>query len=147
METVLDTEDSIDDGKRCRQWKWLRWWKWRRSLKSCRQWKRHRRYIIKKWNWWRWWKQCGWWKCRTVEPRLTDTTEMRTSTIMQALYVVLNVFHIWLCTIKTPEMQTPPFSITINLSMRTVHLQWKTNSTRNTHARLCLVPVRRLCAS
>ena len=56
-------------------------------------------------------------KSTTVEPRLPDTPEMRTSTIMRTLCLVRNATSIDLHTIRTPEMRPPRYSVKRTLDM------------------------------
>ena len=53
----------------------------------------------------------------TVEPRLADTPEMRTSTMMQTLCLVQNAISIGLHTSRPPEMQTPHYSVKRTLGL------------------------------
>ena len=53
----------------------------------------------------------------TVEPRLTDTPEMRSSTIMRTLCSVRNAISIDLHIIRTPEMRTPRYSVKRTLGL------------------------------
>ena len=53
----------------------------------------------------------------TVEPGLTDTPEMRPSTIMRTLCSVQNALSIDLHTIRPPEMWTPRPSIQQTLGL------------------------------
>ena len=53
----------------------------------------------------------------TVEPRLTDTPEMRPSTIMRTLRSVRNAISIDLHAIRPPEMRTPRYSVKRTLGL------------------------------
>jgi hypothetical protein len=53
----------------------------------------------------------------TVEPRLADTPEKRTSTIMRTPCPVRNAISIDLHTIRTPEMRTPRYSVKRTLGL------------------------------
>ena len=52
-----------------------------------------------------------------MEPRLTDTPEMRPSMIMRTLRLVRNAISIDLRTIRTPEMRTPRYSVKRTLDL------------------------------
>ena len=52
-----------------------------------------------------------------MELRLSDTPEMRTSTIMRTLHLVRNAISIDLHIIRTPEMRTPRYSIEWTLGL------------------------------